>query len=74
MLLCIKNGTKETDPIFNIVGKLDINNPLARQVLTKKLKSLKKAINGLLNADKKEELTKLKIMAEELEKRLLSNS
>lgn len=74
VLLCIKNGTKETDPIFNIVGKLDINNPLARQVLTKKLKSLKKAINGLLNADKKEELTKLKIMAEELEKRLLSNS
>ena len=51
----IKNGEKNDSPIFNIVGKLDKTDPVALELLNKKLKSLIKMVNAIKGVERRQQ-------------------
>ena len=54
ILKVIKNGTHNNDPLFNIVGKLDLQDPISYELLHKKLLSLKKMAKEIENIPRKQ--------------------
>ena len=51
----IKNGERVENPIFNIVGKLDKTDPVANELLNKKLKSLIKMVNAIKGVERRKQ-------------------
>ena len=51
----IKNGEKNNNPIYNIVGKLDKTDEVALELLNKKLKSITKMANAIKGVERKQQ-------------------
>ena len=51
----IKNGEKSNNPIYNIVGKLDKAEPVANELINKKLKSLIKMAKAIKGVERKQQ-------------------